>query len=72
MSSQKRNFEKNKELVKDLKLILIKKSGSSIGCRLRGLDGGVKNQIPQAYTLKKLEGLINAMPMRQQELIQKK
>lgn len=66
-SKQKEVFKKDDCLKGDLKLIAIPIKGIS-GCRLRGLDGDVKDQVKTFYTLSELEKLINKMPMRMDEL----
>ena len=70
----KRQFaalKNHQKKVDDLKLVLISDQKNT-GCRLIGLDGGVKVSSQKIFEIIELEKIINAMPMRVLELERKK
>ena len=67
-ASQQSVLNGNSKLSKDLKLTVIESDRLKSKCQLIGLDGGVKEVKTNVFTMKELETIINAMPMRAREL----
>lgn len=70
-ASQAAELNSDKRLLKDLKLKLKVRNNLKEQCVLVGLDGSVKYERKQIFTLKFLAEKINQMPMRKLELRQR-